>query len=441
MWYEGNDETEVKIIDEQSFPNMTVNAPASVAEGDTLDVTFSFDQVFEKTEILNYRVYWDFDDHQYWQWFGGAWVLDGGVNVCGTGDWEPPSPDGLLLESGSLTLTPTGTHDFIRSLTSPIPNGMHDPARFLRIVFEWENEELLYDPSPFEASLIDDTAEPTIVSFEFNPDTLYESWANLPSNRSDTGANGTVTLSSASSIPLQIDLTIDGALSTAGALDVVLPGISSWQANSLRVNIGATSTQEHFSAKQDHIEGDEAVAVRATASWNASSAVATATIIDSPFDGNSGLPRLLEGTLEIPDSLGTGAPIGSMYLGENIGSVGYVIDTIDGPFSIASDGLITYNGSQSLDIGESYSITAHLASPWEDVSTVIDIDIVAANGTATEPDGRFRVVTSNAYIRELQPYFRGYAPRPGWPSVFGLVDELGYSYEVSTPSSPASGGV
>jgi len=382
IWFSGNDETAVRIIDEQSFPNMTVIGPASMAEGTTADFTFSFDQVFEETEVLNYDVYWDFYDHQMWQWFGGD-----ESGICG-GVWSPPTQWGELEQSGSITLTPTGAHDFTETISAPTGNGLHDPARFLRIVFDWENEDF-YDPPTHQLDIVDDTPEPSITGFVFSPNTIYEDEQTLPAGRVRPDVDAIITLDNAWSIPQPINLEVDLLAGQATASDVELPAegyVPYGSDGRFMLGIGQTSATFELAAVHDDpddVDGgprDETLVMTARATWNGSSATANGTIIDSANAPSSHhlfyTPR--NAVFEIPADLTTGDYVGAFLVdGSHTSSAQVTSNT--GPFSVtAASGAeyrITYDGTQPLIAGDTYTITLVSSDQWSTVTESYTINV------------------------------------------------------------------
>jgi RHS repeat-associated protein len=375
MWYMSSYKTEVRIIDEQSFPNMTVTGPATLAEGATMDYTFSFDQVFETTEVLNYTVYWDFDDYQWWEWHGGIWEFSG--DVCNSRSWLPPGEFGAPVMSGSMTLTPTGLHSFTRPISAPIVNGMHDPSRFIRVVFEWENEDFMYDPPQQYIGLNDDTTEPQITSFTLTPNTVDEGFS----------VDGVVTLDNSSSVPQLIDFDVVGA-GYGGQTAVTLPW-DWWHGFKFEdvtvLETGQTSAAVTVLTVLDDPTGDKILDISATARWNGSSAISPLTIVDVPY-GPSRIPPLITGTFDIPEDRFAGEVVGNIFAGADGSEVSVEVTSNNGPFAVSlsgdTEGYITYTGSQSLSVGSTYSLTYEVSDGWNVVAKTVTFEVVPANNTA-----------------------------------------------------------
>lgn len=376
-------ETDVAIIDEQSEPSLIVNGPTTINEGGTANLTFSFAQVFEKTEVLNYRVYWDLTDYRWWGYLGGSFQ-----GVCGESG-APPTEWGKLVDdplaNGSITLTPTGQHDFPITVPAPTANGLHDPERYLRIIFEWQDNELeqhyVYDPPTHIMPIVDDTPEPQVISFVLSPNSLYEASTNMPQGRSWEGTIGTVTLDHGWSIPQLIHLDVDETQGIAGDADVRLPG---WHISEVddSATIYGTSVSFGIAAVLDNPEGDESLAITATAGWNGSSATATGTIFDAPY-GPSNLPHIIDGTFDVPDDRVAGELLGSIFDRDNGFGGGVSIVSNNGPFDILDtgplDGAITYTGAQPLISGQNYSLTYRVSDQWNFIERTLLFHVVAGN--------------------------------------------------------------
>jgi len=247
--------------------------------------------------------------------------------------------------SGSMTLTPTGLHDFTRPLSAPFVNGMHDPARFVRIVFEWENGDLYFDPPQHLIGLADDTTEPSITSFTLAPNTVNEGGS----------VGGVVTLDNSSSVPQIIDFAVVGSVGPQYA--VTLPWYPLWGYHvngATEIGVGQSSAAVVVGTVHDNPTGNKNLDISATARWNTSAAIAQLTIVDLPY-GPSKIPALISGTFVIPEDRSAGDVVGSVFDGADGSAVSVQVISNTGPFAIslsgATEGYITYTGNQDLVVG------------------------------------------------------------------------------------------
>ncbi len=363
------DRDHVSIVDERTFPFPNVSGPTTVLEGDPIpiDFTVTLPTTFEKTEVLNWKVYRDSSHPDYWEWNGGVQVEGGCSCICGPfeDDWVAPTPWGALLDGGSFTITPAGAKTFPITTFAPAANGLRDPDRVFRLRLEWENENYQMYNLNYDTPLQDDVVDPRVTSLAFDSYLLYENTNDAPPAPpvAYDATLGTVTIEYGWSIPRQVNLSIDSIASTATAPDIVMPS---------SVTIAPRSTTETFWLETVHDdpilsqpEGNETLTVVATPDWMVPFKAAPAvTIIDTlaPNYYEYIVPR--GSRFEVPSDRIVGELIGDLDVRDSrYGSSGggpQLVST-NGPFVLAEHGNIIFVGPQTLIAGSVYSLVVRTA--------------------------------------------------------------------------------
>lgn len=387
-WYGTDDErTQVTIVDEQSFPNLTVtmlpDPSGDVPEGGTAQFELDLGEyAFEDPTTLQYTAYWDFYDHRYWQWAGG---IPQGLG-CIT-HYDPPLISERTSIAGEVEFLPGGTSTFVIDVPGLSANGLRDPSRFIRIDFEWAHDPgdpwyYYPDPASVEADLADDTPVPQLTAFTVTPDTIFES----DDYNFERAADVALTFDNAWSVPMSVELSASPTGSAnaddfrighdvGGGTFLLSPGQSSVVFSLNAVDDGFIESPETLVL---HVMTD-------TYEWGLAADSSTAVnIVDSGPEESyvNILPEQQDQQIIVKDDRLAGQAVGAVVIDSNAGPD--VTWSTNGPFEL--DGtIIRYTGAAAIAAGENYAfsvtgtvLSADGAATFSDTETYT-ISVIAGN--------------------------------------------------------------